>query len=317
MTSFYCARRKSFLSLVVILAGASHCYPDTITLPPIADTALFQYQPNNNLGGELTIPVGGNSATDGITNVSRGLIKFAIADSIPSAATITSVKLMVTVVQVPVKQTPVDSVFELRRMLRDWGEGSKRNVAGRPLEGAPAATGEATWNARFYPDVSWSAPGAAAPVDFINSSSATNFIRGTNTYAFDSTSTLIADVQGWLNNPASNFGWLLRSEMETTPLSNRRFASREDTNNAPRLVIDFSLPTANFKFNKIERSGGTINLFFAVEASRSYTVESRKELGMGFWQTLTNVVPPVALSNYVVSDTFSAVTNRFYRLRSP
>jgi hypothetical protein len=202
-------------------------------------------------------------------------------------------------------------------MLRDWGEGSKRNVAGRPLEGAPAATGEATWNARFYPDVSWSAPGAAAPVDFINSSSATNFIRGTNTYAFDSTSTLIADVQEWLNNPASNFGWLLRSEMETTPLSNRRFASREDTNNAPRLVIDFSLPTANFKFNKIERSGGTINLFFAVEASRSYTVESRKELGMGFWQTLTNVVPPVALSNYVVSDTFSAVTNQFYRLRSP
>src|SRR5437762_1799179 len=214
MTSFYFAFRKSFLSLFVILAGASRCYPDTVTLPPVADAALFQDQANNNLGGELTIPVGGNSATDGITNVSRGIIKFAIAGSIPSAATITAVKLMVTVVQVPVKQTPVDSVFELRRLLRDWGEGTKRSVAGHPLEGAPATAGEATWNARFYPDTLWSAPGAAAPVDFTGTLSASNFIRGTNTYAFDSTSNLIADVQRWLNNPASNFGWLLRSEME-------------------------------------------------------------------------------------------------------
>jgi len=205
----------------------------------------------------------------------------------------------------------------LRRLLRDWGEGTKRSVAGHPLEGAPATAGEATWNARFYPDTLWSAPGAAAPVDFTGTLSATNFIRGTNTYAFDSTSNLIADVQGWLNNPASNFGWLLRSELERTPFTNRRFASREDLNNAPRLVIDFSLPTSNFKFNNIGRTGGTINLFFAVEASRSYTVESRNELSMGFWQMLTNVVPPMALSNYVVSDAFSARTNRFYRLRSP
>jgi len=36
MTSFYFAFRKSFLSLFVILAGAGHCYPDTVTVPPVA-----------------------------------------------------------------------------------------------------------------------------------------------------------------------------------------------------------------------------------------------------------------------------------------
>ena len=215
--------RKSVFSILLLLAGTSLGFSATITLRPVADTSLFQDQTNNNLGGELTIPVG---ATDQlITNttlleVNRGLIKFAVAGAVPSNATITSVTLSLTVVQVPGKG-PVDSIFGLRRMLRDWGEGNKRGI--QFPEGASATAGEANWNVRFYPTLSWSAPGAAAPIDFTNALSTTNFVQRLGTYAFGPTSNLVADVQAWLKNPAADFGWLLRSENETTPLTNRPF----------------------------------------------------------------------------------------------
>jgi hypothetical protein len=53
---------------------------------------------------------------------------------------------------------------------------------------------------------------------------------------------MVADVQGWLDNPLSNYGWLLRQVDETTPAI--RFDTREhaDPSVRPRLTIDFALP---------------------------------------------------------------------------
>jgi hypothetical protein len=51
----------------------------------------------------------------------------------------------------------------------------------------------------------------------------------------------VADVQGWLNNPKSNFGWMLISESEDTRFTARRFGSREDPNNAPLLDVQYVL----------------------------------------------------------------------------
>jgi len=59
-------------------------------------------------------------------------------------------------------------------------------------------------------------------------------------YTFTSTANLVGDVQGWLNNPASNFGWILMSESENSPTSIRRFASRDAVSGAPLLTINFT-----------------------------------------------------------------------------
>jgi hypothetical protein len=52
---------------------------------------------------------------------------------------------------------------------------------------------------------------------------------------------MVADVQSWLDDPASNFGWLLLGD-ETTSLTARRFDTREAPNSAlrPALEITFS-----------------------------------------------------------------------------
>src|SRR5262245_28689784 len=247
-----------FFGLLILAFGVCPLFADTITLYPVADTSLFGDDATNNLGAELSFAAGTTDAFTGKTN--RALIKFNLATSIPSNAVVTSATLSLIVTNVP-GQGRVDSFFGLRRVLRDWGEGTKRNIAGPGHNGALATTGEATWLHRFFPDALWSVPGAAAPVDFTNQASATTMVRGLGTYTFASTPNLVADVQFWLNNPRSNFGWLIRSENETNALTNRRFVSREDTNNAPRLVVEFTAG-GGLRFDRIVRNGTNVQLQF-------------------------------------------------------
>ncbi len=201
---------------------------DTITLTPIADTSLFEYVPDNNLGGLTDVAAG----TIRLLKRSRGLFKFDLTQ-VPSSATITSAAFDIQVVKVP--PSPLGSIFSLNRVLRDWGEG---NGAGTML-GSPATAGQATWNNRFHPSTPWTPPGGGADVDYVGAFSATNFINGFGPYTFNSTTGLVADVQAWLNDPSTNFGWMLISEREASRETVRRFGSREDPSHAPVLVIGF------------------------------------------------------------------------------
>ncbi|MSU20737.1 MAG: hypothetical protein EXS30_05010 [Pedosphaera sp.] len=67
-------------------------------------------------------------------------------------------------------------------------------------------------------------------------------IAGLGNYTFPSTSDLVADVQSWLTNPQSNFGWILISQSEGTPRTARRLGSSENPSTAPSLVIQFNAP---------------------------------------------------------------------------
>ena len=53
---------------------------------------------------------------------------------------------------------------------------------------------------------------------------------------------LVADVQAWVSNPASNFGWVIRGN-EITAGSAQRFNSRENSSNPPQLTVTYQVPT--------------------------------------------------------------------------
>jgi hypothetical protein len=224
--------KLSFFGLAFTILSLADARADTTNLTPIADTSLFQLDPNNNLGGLTSIPAG----TIRTGQRSRALFKFDLTQ-IPSSATITSADLTVQVVIVPPAGALTASTFDLHRVLRDWGEGTGAG----PLRGSPATTNEATWNNRFHPSTPWAQPGGSSNVDFVGVPSGTSFISGIGPYTFSSTPGLVADVQAWLSNPATNFGWMLITESERTPESARRFASREDPNRSPMLVIGYVL----------------------------------------------------------------------------
>ncbi len=57
---------------------------------------------------------------------------------------------------------------------------------------------------------------------------------------------MVADVQGWLDDPPKNFGWLLMGD-EIAFNSAKRFASREfvKLKHRPMLTVEFSPPPSS------------------------------------------------------------------------
>jgi hypothetical protein len=237
---------------------------------------------------------------------SRGLIRFDLAaQQIPSSAIIRSVTLTLTVVHVP-GGSPADSTFDLHRVLVNWGEGAATGT------GRMAMAGEATWNHRLHPSTSWSALGAAAPGDFLSTVSGAKFIQGLGSYTFSSTSNMVADVQQWLTNPATNFGWIVISESEATLRTVRRFGSRESTSPAT-LAVQYVIPVTP-TIQWIIRNGSTIQFSFQALAGQPYTAEYRDSLTAGTWLTLSNISPQPSTTNVTVTDPAPPAGGRFYRI---
>lgn len=227
----------AFVSLAVTLLS-SHglsLYADSVTLEATADTTLIEVAPDNNLGGADFF----NAGTAGINGRrNRALIFFDLNGVIPSGATITDVSLTLEVVRQPSFDLE-NSPFSLRRVFQSWAEGAQVPEAGPGL-GAPAAAGEATWLDRFATTVSWSQPGGLAGVDFSATQSGLAPSAGQGEQVvFQSTPELISDVNLWLNQPGTNFGWMLVTEAEDILKTARSFASRE-SDFGPMLTIQFT-----------------------------------------------------------------------------
>ena len=54
---------------------------------------------------------------------------------------------------------------------------------------------------------------------------------------------LLADVQAWVSNPASNFGWVIRGN-EIDAGSAKRFNTRENSTNPPQLTVTYQVSCA-------------------------------------------------------------------------
>src|SRR5205085_6553381 len=104
--------------------------------------------------------------------------------------------------------------------------------------GTQAAPGDATWLYTFYNTSSWINPGG----DFSPTASATTTVSTLNTTYLWSGSGLVADVQAWVSNPASNFGWIIRGNEVTGGVA-QRFNSRQNSSNPPQLMVSFEVST--------------------------------------------------------------------------
>jgi hypothetical protein len=123
---------------------------------------------------------------------------------------------------------------ELHKLLADWGEGT--SVApGEEGEGAPATTNDATWRHRFFDTIFWTTEGG----DFSATVSANQSVGSVGVYTWSS-SQMRADVQSWLDDPASNFGWLVLGD-ESEIATAKRFDTRESAS-PPVLTIQFRPP---------------------------------------------------------------------------
>jgi hypothetical protein len=235
-------RAAAIFSICVLARGA------TLVVPPSEDTTLFEFNPTFNLGTALLGAGGINqlSPDTGGPARMRALLRFDLS-AIPVGSTITSVQLTVTVTRVPSAAEPPASTFELHRVFKAWGEGSKGG-----LTGTTAAAGEATWRAPKHPTPEWTSPGGSDDSDVSAIVSSSVDIDGLGAYTFASTAALVSDVQNWVANPTSNFGWMMKSAGENLQQSARRFASRESATGRPTLTVLYELPPPELRITQFE-----------------------------------------------------------------
>ena len=132
---------------------------------------------------------------------------------------------------------PLWQTVELHKALADWGEGTSNASTDIGRE-APATTNDATWLHRFFDSQEWNTPGG----DFSSTVSVSTTVGATlGFYTWSSTPEMVADVQGWLDNPPGNFGWLVKGNESQTNTA-KRFDTRENTTiaNRPVLSIQFT-----------------------------------------------------------------------------
>jgi hypothetical protein len=158
------------------------------------------------------------------------VLAFDIAGHIPPGSTITAVTLSLNMSRTI---DAIPRIVELHKLLADWGEGTSM-ASGGEGEGAPATPNDATWRHRFFDTIFWTIEGG----DFSATVSASQSVGDVGQYMWSSAQ-MVADVQSWLNNPGSNFGWLVLGDESTSPTA-RRFDTRESAS-PPVLTIQYTL----------------------------------------------------------------------------
>jgi hypothetical protein len=204
---------------------------DTVNISVARDVTLFQDVNGALANGAATHLFAGRTAQADADSRRRALIQFDLTVQIPSTATITSASLTMNA---SIVASVTGQSLELHRVLADWGEGNSLTIGGAGGEGAggPPATGDATWIHRFYNTSLWTTPGG----DFDPTVSGAISISSTGTYTWPSNSLMIDDVQGWLDDPAANFGWIILGN-ESTDTTAKALNSRESTSAANRPIL--------------------------------------------------------------------------------
>ncbi|NNF43927.1 MAG: multicopper oxidase family protein [Phycisphaerales bacterium] len=228
----WCARTMGGLlaagAIGLTVTGAS---ADVVELVSVADNTMYSES------GDLSNGAGDYFFT-GVTGSGdrrRGLVAFDLS-AIPPGSDVTSVTLQLYMSRTIVGPEPV----ALHRVLEGWGEGGSQ-ADGQEGGGGDAAAGDATWEHRFYPGDTWATAGGT----FVATASATEMIDDSGFYTWASTESLLADVSGWVDDAAGNFGWVVIGNESATP-SAKRFNTREDGSagggRRPRLTVQFTPP---------------------------------------------------------------------------
>lgn len=221
----------SSLAVLCVVAGAS-LGQTTVEIGSAKDNTLYQTS-----SGTLSNGAGSYFFT-GLTagfNIHRGLIEFDIAGSIPEGATIESATLSLEMSRTASGEVPVT----LHRIQQEWGEGTS-NAGGEEGQGAPVTDGDCTWVHAEYQSgggsVLWTNRGG----DFDPAPSASIQIFLPGRYEWSSAQ-MAADVQGWLDDDASNHGWLIQSDEKTA--SSKRFNAKDHANPSthPVLTVVYTL----------------------------------------------------------------------------
>jgi flagellar hook capping protein FlgD len=196
----------------------------TLVLEPKRDNTLYESPTGSISNGAGQFFFAGRTLAGARR---RGVLAFDLS-SIPPGTAVDSVAVVLSMS----RAQPGTHQVGLHRLLADWGEGT----SDAPMEeggGTASTPGDATWIHRFFDTPLWTNAGG----DFVPTASASLGIGSTGFFTWSSPA-LRADVQQWVDTPASNFGWLVHGD-ESGGETAKRFDSKDHPDPAvhPRLLL--------------------------------------------------------------------------------
>jgi uncharacterized repeat protein (TIGR01451 family) len=210
------------------------CTPTVLTVTTRADDTLYEDstgQLSNGAGQHFY--VGDTNQPSG--SIRRGIIAFNLS-GVPAGSVIQSATLTL---HMSFTKGGAQSIA-LHRALQSWGQGTSNAAGGSPGtgegDGTQATPGDVTWVYTFFNTQRWTNPGG----NFVAAASTATSVADVGTYQWTGAG-LTADVQQWVNSPATNFGWILIGE-EVSKGNAKQFDTRENTTPAdrPELTINYT-----------------------------------------------------------------------------
>jgi MYXO-CTERM domain-containing protein len=217
---------------------ATHRSALSLAVPATDDTFINSSSPDNNNGKSTSIYTGRN----GMDGMMRGLLRFTMP-ALQGRAMVTSAELRMTTrgTGTGEAQPPTAATLQLEAIGAPWvsgngiGNSQMSFTVGQPCGGGVVG---ATWNdADCAAPTPWTTPGGSVAGSVRATADVPATIGAVVSWA--STAAMVSDVQSWIDDPASNHGWLVRSSTEST-MGAQRFSSGEATTNIPELRISFS-----------------------------------------------------------------------------
>jgi hypothetical protein len=223
------ARFTSFLAFFAVFT----IFETIASSPRAAQVAITANKDNTIFAESDTLSNGAGYhffvGTNGLGDARRGLLAFDVSSSVPSGATIDSVALVLKMSKT-VLASPVTIAVHV--VNGDWGQAGSDALA-QEGKGAPAEAGDATWGQSMFPGANWGTLGG----DFAGTASASQSVADTTEYTWTSAA-MATDVQGWLDAPVSNFGWIMVGNEQSIPTSRRFDTAENDTTSIrPTLMV--------------------------------------------------------------------------------
>lgn len=233
--------KRAVWLLAISACGAAQALSGEVVhqFQPVADTTIFADATgapsaadwdsvSDSQGGSLWL----GTTAGGF--VRRALLRFDLS-SIPAGQVVVSASL-----RLYETRSVDDHEVHVHRLLAPWGEGPSNG--GTVGSGAPAQVGDATWRWSNFGVTEWAQRGG----DFVAQSSAATLVGSAPApYTWSSTPGLVADVQGWLNQPAANFGWILIGAEPADNRTAKRFDSLQGSSPPQLWVVTTPVPEAS------------------------------------------------------------------------
>lgn len=209
--------------------------PQSSVFEAVADATIFAEQGGGPRYDAVADGSGPNIWTSVLVAgvVRRALVRFDVS-ALPPGSQVLQARVESFMVRLRAPHA-----IALHRLTAAWGEGPSN--PGDIGTGAPAQAGDCTWTHRVWPSQTWSTRGG----DYLLSASAGTLVGGWPApVVWNSTPALVDDVQGWVEDPASNHGWIMIGEESGEANASRMGSRNNGTPSArPRLHLSWLAPS--------------------------------------------------------------------------